>query len=121
VANSRTYSTAEAAELIGAPSERWLIERLRDGTFPGRGIGRHWRITDQDITDALDVCANDFPRHQHRTPRSDPAQPQEGGWMSTTPSSAGQSAWLLGLVHRRVMRRRSFPHAPNSVVVKVPS
>jgi hypothetical protein len=59
VANSRTYSTAEAAELIGAPSERWLIERLRSGTFRGRKIGRHWRLTEQDIADALDVCAND--------------------------------------------------------------
>ena len=59
MANSETYSTAESAELIGAPSERWLIERLRAGYFRGRKIGRHWRMTEQDIADALDVCAND--------------------------------------------------------------
>ena len=59
VANSETYSTAESPELIGAPSERWLIERLRSGPFRGRKIGRHWRMTEQDIADALDVCAND--------------------------------------------------------------
>jgi hypothetical protein len=59
VANIETLSTAESAELIGAPSERWLIERLRSGAFRGRKIGRHWRMTEQDIADALDFCAND--------------------------------------------------------------
>jgi hypothetical protein len=59
VANPRTFSTAESAELIGAPSERGLIERLRSGFFRARKIGRHWRMTDQDIADALDACAND--------------------------------------------------------------
>ncbi len=58
----RTYSTAEAAHEMGAPSERWLIEQLRSGRFPGRKLGRHWRMTDEDILDALAVCANDFPR-----------------------------------------------------------
>jgi hypothetical protein len=57
-----TYSTAEAAEQIGAPSERWLIEHLRSGRFPGRKVGRHWRLTDQDIADVLDVCRNDASR-----------------------------------------------------------
>jgi len=55
----RTYSAGEAAEIIGAPSERWLIEQLRAGRFPGRKVGRHWRMTDQDIQDALDICRND--------------------------------------------------------------
>jgi hypothetical protein len=53
-----TYSIGEAADQIGAPSERWLIEQLRVGRFAGRKIGRHWRMTDQDIADALDVCRN---------------------------------------------------------------
>ena len=63
--------------MIGAPSRRWLIERLRDGRFPGRKIGKCWRLTDQDITDILDLCKNDAqivarptvltPRSQKRT------------------------------------------------------
>ena len=54
-----TYSTADAAEQMGC-RERWLVEQLRGNRFPGRKIGRHWRMTDQDIADALDICANDF-------------------------------------------------------------
>ena len=57
---ANTYSVAEATSQMGAPSERWLIERLRSGAFPGRKVGRYWRMTDQDIADALDSCANDF-------------------------------------------------------------
>ena len=55
-----TYSVAEATIQIGAPSERWLIEQLRAGRFPGRKVGRHWRMTNSDIAEALDVCANDY-------------------------------------------------------------
>ncbi|KUI26505.1 hypothetical protein AU195_05685 [Mycobacterium sp. IS-1496] len=49
---------AEAVEQIGAPSERWLVEQLRAGRFPGRKIGRAWRMTAQDIADSLEVCRN---------------------------------------------------------------
>jgi hypothetical protein len=52
-----TYSTAEAAELIGS-SERWLIEQVRTRRFPGRKVARRWRMTDQDIADAIDICRN---------------------------------------------------------------
>jgi Helix-turn-helix domain len=56
---SRTYSLAEAAEIVGAPSKRWLIQQLRSGRFPGRKIGRHWRMTEQDIADTLELCRNE--------------------------------------------------------------
>jgi excisionase family DNA binding protein len=59
---SLTYSTAEAAEQLGAPSERWLIEQVRSGKFKARKIGRHWRMTDQDIQEALDSCKNRHPK-----------------------------------------------------------
>jgi excisionase family DNA binding protein len=52
-----TRSTHEAAQLLGC-SERWLIEKLRDNRLPGRKLGRHWRLTDQDIEDALALCGN---------------------------------------------------------------
>jgi excisionase family DNA binding protein len=61
----RAHSTAEAAEQIGC-SERWLIEQLRANRFPGRKVGRHWRMTDRDIADALDLCGN-----EHRNAYSD--------------------------------------------------
>lgn len=63
----RTYSTSEATEIVGAPSERWLIEQLRDGRFPGRKVGRNWRMTEHDIADALDLC-----RNEHRSTHSAP-------------------------------------------------
>lgn len=53
-----TYSTADVAEQMGAPSERWVVEQIRSGRFPARKIGRSWRMTDQDIADALDACRN---------------------------------------------------------------
>lgn len=51
-----THSTAKAANEMGAPSERWLVEQLRAGRFPGRKIGRSWRMTEGDIADAIDIC-----------------------------------------------------------------
>lgn len=51
-----TYSVAEVVEQIGAPSERWVIEQLRSGRFPGRKIGRNWRLTEGDVVVALEVC-----------------------------------------------------------------
>jgi hypothetical protein len=56
-----TYSTADSARQMGC-SERWLIEQLRANRFPGRKVARHWRMTDQDIADALDICANELRR-----------------------------------------------------------
>jgi hypothetical protein len=56
---NRSYPLEQAVKMIGAPSRRWLIMRLRDGRFPGRKIGREWRLTDGDISDILDICKND--------------------------------------------------------------
>ncbi|MGU3651844.1 helix-turn-helix domain-containing protein [Mycolicibacterium sp. A43C] len=53
----RTLSAAEAAEQIGC-SQRWLLDQLRAGRFRGRKIGRSWRLTEDDVIFALDVCAN---------------------------------------------------------------
>lgn len=53
-----TYNIGDAAQRMGAPSERWVVEQIRAGRFPARKMGRAWRMTEQDITDALDVCLN---------------------------------------------------------------
>ncbi|WP_353962099.1 helix-turn-helix domain-containing protein [Aldersonia sp. NBC_00410] len=54
-----TYSIAEVAAVFDCTT-RWLTEQVRAGRFPAKKIGRHWRLTEQDIADALDACANDF-------------------------------------------------------------
>jgi len=73
MANIRTHPVAVGKARIGAPSRRWVIERLRDGRFPGRKIGREWRMTDEDIEAAIDACKNDpkiAARPTGLTPRS---------------------------------------------------
>lgn len=57
----RTFSSAEAAEQIGC-SERWLLDQLRASRFRGRKVGRHWRLTELDVQDNLDVCSHGAPR-----------------------------------------------------------
>lgn len=53
---TRTYAAEEAAELMGAPSVRWLIEQLRAGRFQGYKVGRHWRMTEDDVLAAVEAC-----------------------------------------------------------------
>lgn len=50
-----TYDLAEAAERIGGVSEKWLAAQLRRGKLRGRKVGRHWRMTDSDIEDAVET------------------------------------------------------------------
>lgn len=52
-----TYSLAEAADRIGAPSVDWLARRLRKRALPGRLVGRTWRMTDSDIAEAIQRLA----------------------------------------------------------------
>jgi hypothetical protein len=72
----QTHSTAEVAETIGAPSERWLVEQIRSGRFPARKVGRSWRMTDSDVVAALNACRSDrlrvevIPFATGLTPRS---------------------------------------------------
>lgn len=80
-----TYSVGEAAEIVGAPSERWLIEQLRSGRLPGRKVGRRWRMTERDIEEALDRC-----RNEHRDYVSESSPPATG----LTPKSKRRVAEL---------------------------
>jgi hypothetical protein len=70
---AKTYTLDQAVRQIGGPSPRWLMEKLRSGQFPGRKIGKSWRLTDEDIADILDACKNDpqiAARPTGLTPRS---------------------------------------------------
>lgn len=53
----KTYSVSEACELIGCSSERWLVKRVRNGTFPARKVVRDIRFTENDIEVILNQCA----------------------------------------------------------------
>jgi hypothetical protein len=37
--------------------ERWLLMQLRSGRFPGHKVQRQWRMSDDDIAAAVDLCA----------------------------------------------------------------
>lgn len=54
----RTYSVEEAAlQIIGTDTPakvRWLMVRLRTGDLPGYKADRKWRMTESDITAAID-------------------------------------------------------------------
>lgn len=49
-----TYTPAEAAAMIPC-KERWLVDQLRAGRFPGRKIARDWRMTRADIEEAIEI------------------------------------------------------------------
>lgn len=50
-----TYSLTEAAALIPC-GERWLTDRLRNGTFRARKIAGKWRLTQGDIDNIVAQC-----------------------------------------------------------------
>ena len=52
-----THSVAEVCLLIGCESRDWLIDRVRNGTFPGRRIVREIRFSDADIDSIIEACA----------------------------------------------------------------
>ena len=53
----RTYSVSELCEIMGCESERWVIKRVRNGTFPARKIVRDIRFTEADVNTILEICA----------------------------------------------------------------
>jgi hypothetical protein len=67
---SRTYSLAEAAEQICGDSMKdpvlWMRRKIRAGVFRATKVGRHVRMTEQQITDAL--AALEIGRSQAQEP-----------------------------------------------------
>ncbi|NKS77965.1 excisionase family DNA-binding protein [Rhodococcus hoagii] len=51
-----TYTVAEAAAKLGV-TEAWYARQLRASTLPGHKLGRQWRLTDDDIAQALELTA----------------------------------------------------------------
>jgi hypothetical protein len=50
------YELDEAAVKLGK-SERWLADKLRGGQFPGRKIGRTWKLAPDDLDEIVRLCA----------------------------------------------------------------
>ena len=51
-----THSLSDACLLIGCESEDWLIDRVRNGTFPARRMVRQLRFSDADLQAIIDAC-----------------------------------------------------------------
>lgn len=75
----RTFSLEDAATIIcGDPSPAncdWLVQRLRGTKEPrlsGYKVGRRWRMTDTDVTAAIELLRPDTitPHLTSITPRS---------------------------------------------------
>lgn len=53
-AHHATYPVSAGARALGK-SERWYIEQLKTGRFPGHKAGRSWFLTTDDINAALET------------------------------------------------------------------
>lgn len=51
-----TLPVSVGAERLGV-SEDWYLRQLRKSRFPGRKIGRSWRLTESDIRAAIEIVA----------------------------------------------------------------
>ncbi len=45
----KTFDLAYVVEETGAPSEDWLMRKIRKRVFTARKSGRHWRMTHSDM------------------------------------------------------------------------
>lgn len=58
----RTYSTADVASDLAGDSmkepERWLLRQISRGRVQAMKIGRHWRMTDEQVELAREVFSN---------------------------------------------------------------
>ena len=76
------YELDEAACKLGK-SERWLADQLRSGRFPGRKIGRTWKLAPDDLDEIIRLCAR-APESASPVEAVRPAQPQVSSMTRTT-------------------------------------
>jgi hypothetical protein len=76
------YELDEAAAKLGK-SERWLADKLRGGQFPGRKIGRTWKLTPDDLDEIVRLCAV-APELLPRIGAANCAVPQTSSMTTTT-------------------------------------
>ncbi len=83
----QTYPVSHGARAV-RKSERWYLQQLRSGRFPGHKAGRTWYLTTADITAAIE---------ETRRPSTGPRKPSQSA-NKARPTSA-----------RPTRRRRPIP------------
>lgn len=71
--HEQTYPVSVGARALGK-SERWYIQRLKSGRFPGHKAGRTWFLTASDINAAIEASRSPSSRPAKRQP---PPQPTD--------------------------------------------
>lgn len=51
-----TFPVDEGARRLGVSTD-WYLRQLRARKLPGHKVGRNWRLTDQDVEEALTLTA----------------------------------------------------------------
>jgi excisionase family DNA binding protein len=65
-----TFTLDEAAAKLGC-TRRWLADQIRARRFTARKIGKHWRMTQADIDEALEICKTPARRPTPRVAGAD--------------------------------------------------
>jgi excisionase family DNA binding protein len=81
----RTFAVSVGAERLGVTVD-WYMRQLRARKLPGHKIGRQWRLTDEDVEEALRITA----RPAIETP-PDPAGLTPGSRRRVGPRMPGQT------------------------------
>ena len=93
------YTIAEAAAKLKI-TERWLADPLRARRFPAHKMMGQWRMTDEDIAAALDVCAIPArPRHEAGYVRRQRRPVDENKQAVSPPKVQPLPSWFSGIVH----------------------
>lgn len=88
--HEQTYPVSVGAHAV-RKSERWYLQQLRAGRFPGHKAGRTWYLTAADITAAIDET------RRPSTGRRKPPQSADKARPASTPPT------------RRTRHRRPIP------------
>lgn len=96
----KTYAIPAAAELICGTDcgmkdpAGWVVRQIKAGRFTARKIGRHYRMTDEQVAAAIALCEQRAPANDGGT--SAPADP-----VAPEPDAFG----LTPMGRRRLQRR----------------
>lgn len=91
--HEHTYPVSAGARAL-RKSERWYIQQLKNGRFPGHKAGRTWFLTAGDIEAAIEASRRPSSRPVKRQP---PPQPTNRARPTTPPPT------------RRTRHRRYIP------------
>ncbi len=69
-----TYSVSDGARAV-RKSERWYLQQLRTGRFPGHKAGRTWYLTAADITAAIEKTRLPSTGPRKPSQSTDPTRP----------------------------------------------